>query len=1241
MAENQVPIEFEPNLKVANDALLNAVLTNVASFSNNVSELIENLVNFFTLTKFYLQALKDPIASVLIPALDALINALEDLKNIGFGSLSVWPWEVGRLESGVDTTRVEQALTALAASLGDVDPKNVKYDPKSKQFVVEVEEDESQTTFDFSPFGNISATYETNVRPVSATDGEYLFIDRNKVLNALQQAQNFLNPSQWDYGDSEIGNAIQKLNESFKFRTLTPSQFVSEVNSSFDDTNDALRPVGTGSYTAFVAFFALPTHHALRDLTQVLMNFFANFLENLPDLNDDRIERIELGDPLVVKGLENALALQTGEALDYVQSEIDIAEFDEMNSINDELKATDETAGVDRVSLQKIGDAINQIIADQNTLVEVNNELAKSQTEIKNIDKEISRIQLTAPTSALQLLNQRKTEQQENIRKNQRTRSIARSNIRNNTNTVNALRGLLTKNEGERYNLSVQTFNLKRKKLELEKELENIQTNGIKLEDKIYGFKDTVKRHLPASLSGTYEANEENDYKPTIRLNTGSDLYSSIETITIPMFRPGSLIQQGTVFNDFTAEVVEHEPIVIKNGRVIKNTVRIKSKRGSLKENTSESETPNSPPVIELNPKGIPKEDGSLDTFGILKTGRGFDGTRALLNYPMFTAKIATAPKEVVTGTGFTASIYSNSNTLLDVLPAPDKGPDPILKRIDLNENIFSNKTLANNIKFRSDMVKFVQGFSIGQPIQHEYINPPLYSEIQNEPTNDENIGFLKNLWDVLPGQGYTPVIKRVRIGLQDVNPVEIEDQLFRKKTLANEKVIYEGMNSIRIDIGRQVKSGAVEDYASNLIKVPDGFKRAWDPEISGKNFKTFNLQGSTSDLPNWKFKRINDFFPVYGETIDSIISKIEFAKDFAKGALKKLDEAIAYLENLIEDLIELNQAIQRLLQFFTTGLDKAGFYSAKISGDGGISEFKEKLSNAKIKSVNKNPTPEFQLKPVTTIVEVKNPITGDIENVESTTLKMVKEVESEEEFRERNPDGTETELLSFSDLNNLKYSGGFVLFGMGTNAQYLDKFLKLSGIKKREEIENASVSIPISELDSLLDFCKPFVKEIQIQKINSNTFIASESSTSVKKDTGIKIIFDNESDQLTDEQKQKIKDVRGDDFEFNPNIQYGSVMPNTTNKANSAGNVILSTDNFETSVPLNFTVEPIKSNVESEIVDSVILRTKSNLESLTNFKIKVSKTILSSDNITLKDEFISNGGFTTASTSVLNINFE
>ena len=39
-----------------------------------------------------------------------------------------------------------------------------------------------------------------------------------------------------------LKRVINSLNESFKIRTLTPAQFVSEVNSSFSDSNDPTRP---------------------------------------------------------------------------------------------------------------------------------------------------------------------------------------------------------------------------------------------------------------------------------------------------------------------------------------------------------------------------------------------------------------------------------------------------------------------------------------------------------------------------------------------------------------------------------------------------------------------------------------------------------------------------------------------------------------------------------------------------------------------------------------------------------------------------------------------------------------------------------------------------------------------------------------------------------------------------------------------------------------------------------------
>ena len=436
------------------------------------------------------------------------------------------------------------------------------------------------------------------------------------------------------------------------------------------------------------------------------------------------------------------------------------------------------------------------------------------------------------------------------------------------------------------------------------------------------------------------------------------------------------------------------------------------------------------------------------------------------------------------------------------------------------------------------------------------------------------------------------------------------------------------------------VKSGSVEAYPSESIKVPNNQQSYI--EMGGKYVKTFT-KTTGSNLPNWKFTRIQDLFPVYGQTLDFIISKIEFAKDLAEGGLQQLNEAIDYLENLVEDLIELNEKIQRVLLFFTQGLNKAGLYSAKISGQGGIEDFKTKLSSAKIKNVNLNPAPEFSLQPVTSSREVVNPTTNEIEVIETTVMKLVVKTPTEEEFLAKNPDGTETQLLNFSELNSLKYSGGFVLFAMGNDKRLLDKFLKVSGIKKREELENTvSTNTSPGDIATLLDSVQPFVQKIRVQQIGSTDFVDSESTTNVDKNTDIQIIFNNNSSQLSDDDKQKIKDVRGDDFEFLPDIQIGSIFANVSDDADAGGNVILSDDNFATSIPLNFAVEPVRQlGLISDAITSVIIKPKEKLSSLTNFKIMIKPTIARSDGLILKDEFVSQLGFTTSSTTVTDINFE
>ena len=1052
------PVEFDQKkLFNENDPLMKATLTNVATFAGDVSVVLGNLTQFLNLTKTFLQAVADPLALVLIPSLNALIAAIEDLKNIGFGSLSVWPWEVGRLESGVDTTKLEQALTALIASLSDVDAKRVFYDPVTKSWKVlrDSNEEVKESTFDFTPFSNVSSFADQNIfGRQDTTDPLIVPEEHKKVKETINQVMNFLNPSRWDDGDSRTGQFIKDLNESFKFRTLTPSQFVQEVNKSFDDTNDSQRPVGSGDYLAFVTFFALPTHHALRDMTQALIDFFSNFVENLPELTDDKIQDIELGEPLVFKDLEKNYKEQTGRMEDELNKKIEDLENTKLTLADDESASSDS--------------------------VKTKLRIRKKQLQDLRIRKQI------------------------------------------------------------------------------------LNTSKPPLENKIYGFTNTTNRKLHPLLGSidtvTFTANTQNNF-------VGSNTYSYgpyAETVQIPMFKPGDLIQQGTIFNNFTAEVVEHLPIQIRNGKILKNTVKVKSVRGDLLLNTStDSATPNSPPVVRLGSVSKPDSSGSLSSLGPLKVGKGLDDYEALLKHPMFSSGHSDAPN-YIPSTKFIATMISNDNVLRNVLPADDK-----IIAVAKRENIYD----ANFSSLHPELIKIIETFlgnlSIGQPIDHDYFS----ASALDAPSVESDFGFKRSLHSVLPGLGVRPVIKNITINGQELQKNNLFNQLFILDT--NKKIV--GMNEIRIEVGRLVKSGSVDDYPRENIKVPNSYQDF--TEMNGKFITAFS-KSSGSSLPNWKFTRIQDLFPFYGQALDFIISKIEFAKDLAEGSLKQLNEAIQYLEDLIEDLINLNNKIQQTLSFFANGLNKAGLYSAKISGTGGIEEFKEK-----------------------------------------------------------NPDGTETQLLNIGDLNSMKYSGGFVLFAMGNDRKLLDKFLKVSGIKKREEIDNpGSTEILPADITTLLDSIQPFVSKIRVQKIGSSDYVDSESATNVDKNTGIEIVFGNNNNQLTDDEKAKIRSVRGDDFEFLPDMQSGSVFPNVSEEVDKGGNIILSADNFSSSVPLSFSVEPVKEN---DVVTSVILKPKSKLPALTNFKLKIKPTITRIDGLILKDEFVSELGFTTSSTIVTDINFE
>jgi hypothetical protein len=769
--------------------------------------------------------------------------------------------------------------------------------------------------------------------------------------------------------------------------------------------------------------------------------------------------------------------------------------------------------------------------------------------------------------------------------------------------------------------------------------------------------------------------------------NLGFAIGAPAQTI-IPMFAPGTLIQQGGNFNDFTAEVVQHDPIIIQSGKVIKNTVRIKSKRGTLKLNTAEGDQPNTSPVISLNPKDlfdgekhiISQETGaetaagvlSFATMGLLRYGLGMDGSVNFKKYPMFSPPSATVPK-LTPSTEFIATIKSDNDELTDVLPtsknissakygealnaiaARDRTSSGRMEYSDL----YGNFDLLNDYSFRKEIISFYQSLSKGQPIMHEYIVSMYGERAAPSLSVTENHSFLKSMWSLAPGLGFEPCIKSITINGEDLRG-DLESQLFVKGIdgvgLTGPEGIeglaegddFIGMNIVSIKIGRMVKAGEIVDYLFKdygtyyidfSISVPTYWDSGGNPhadtafsgrdkkdeqrfyEMENKFVKTFIVEGGANTLPNWKFTRIQDIWPLYGDTIDNKIDRVKFAKSMATGSLTSIEKQIKYLEDTIKEFEKLNKQIQNILVFFSKGLSKSGLYSATISGVGGISEFKERLSSAKIMH-DPERTREFELVPVTTEHKVPNISTGQDEYIKTTTMRPKETMLTQEEFDAQNPN-KEKVPLSFSELDSLKYSGGFVFFAKsGLELESFKQFQKLTGDFRSIYLGKYKEKEITAEINSYLERVKPYVKEIQVQR--DNVYQNAEGSDNIMRDTKIKIIFTNDADQLTDEQKRKIKDNKGSNFEFGVGLRTGSIVPN--------GNVILSTDDFVSGgdVPLNgASVEAVGTS------GSVFLiATSSPMASSTNHKLKVLISVARADSLTLKEEFISEKGFNTELTT-------
>ena len=107
------------------------------------------------------------------------------------------------------------------------------------------------------------------------------------------------------------------------------------------------------------------------------------------------------------------------------------------------------------------------------------------------------------------------------------------------------------------------------------------------------------------------------------------------------------------------------------------------------------------------------------------------------------------------------------------------------------------------------------------------------------------------------------------------------------------------------------------------------------------------------------------------------------------------------------------------------------------------------------------------------------------------------------------NPDSVGEQLLDWSDLDSLKYSGGFVFYAQGNDTKLLDKFLTTTGLVKAEEKENpqpkVDTEIDFSNVNSLLENIRPEVEKIEVEQtgfLNNNVFVTSEGRENVRKNT-------------------------------------------------------------------------------------------------------------------------------------------
>jgi len=629
------------------------------------------------------------------------------------------------------------------------------------------------------------------------------------------------------------------------------------------------------------------------------------------------------------------------------------------------------------------------------------------------------------------------------------------------------------------------------------------------------------------------------DFKPRTDLKDGTyknGIHKTHRKYKLPMFKPGDkIIQEGGIlgFTNFSAEVIEHLPIVILNGMVIQNNVKVKNVRGELqKTNHKPLNSATIPIVRAISSKFIAPE-----------------------NYAIFRTDTLEKPISVATGSFF-GTIKEGSPILTEIIPSGTWG-NRIRNECESAGGFEKGLNILlegnNSSSVIDSYLNFLRYLKKGSIIDHQYLQPFDASDRNLNIYNESKLtgsAFQFNhgkLLDIIPSLNVQWRVANIKVGGESIE--SLDDLTRHKLFIYSDKAHSQasprpiGMNTLEIELGILDYDGTYDTAFLNFdmkgaISPPNGVVYSWKTRIpseadsNGPPNQPFQISSSNKNIsPNWKYLRVSDLFPAYGATIQEAIGMVKGFKKQVESISKKLDEYIAFLERQIIAIQRLNDQIQQLIAFFSKGFNAAGLYSVMFNGDG-VSDFKEKLGKLKALQTAKNKVREISLETIEIDATIQDPFTGLNKTVKRQVLKPG--VKSDDEIE---PDGIPKSL---SELDNLKYSGAIVFFAQGPDILKFDKFM--NNFNGLATLGQGFLANLYDGEDSIAQKIAPYVKEIQGQDSDGN-WVEIENLGRIDDDGIIRIKFTNDAYKLDKSARNAINKQMEKTVDFSPKIQMGNFI--------------------------------------------------------------------------------------------------